>query len=73
MQKWLNQSTRGLGYGLGWRKEACVRWKCTYWRYLENIIESSMCGGDAAFLSNYFDDLVMVALCNRETIYIFIL
>jgi len=32
-----------------------------------------MCGGDAPFLSNYFDHLFMVALCNRETIYIFLL
>jgi len=25
------------------------------WRHLANTVELSMCGGDAAFLSNYFD------------------
>jgi len=29
-----------------------VRW-CAHWRNLENTIELSMCGGDAAFLSYY--------------------
>ena len=29
------------------------------WRNLENTIEVSMCGGDAAFSSNYFDHLFM--------------
>jgi len=28
-----------------------------HWRNLANTIEQSMCGGDAAFLSNYFDQL----------------
>jgi len=28
-----------------------------YWRQLANTIEQSMCGGDTAFLANYFDDL----------------
>jgi len=27
------------------------------WHHLANTIEQSMCGGDAAFLSNYFDRL----------------
>jgi len=38
-----------------------------HWRNLANTIEPSMCGGDAAVLSNYFDGLLlyMVALCNR--------
>jgi len=27
------------------------------WRHLANTIEPSMCSGDAAFLSNYFDHL----------------
>jgi len=33
-----------------------------HWRNLANTTEPSMCGGDAAFLSNYFDHL----LCLRE-------
>ena len=28
-----------------------------HWRHLANAIEPSMCGGDAVFLSNYFDYL----------------
>jgi len=28
-----------------------------HWRNLANTIEPSVCGGDAAFLSNYFDNL----------------
>jgi len=28
-----------------------------HWRNLTNTIEPSMCGGDAVFLSNYFDHL----------------
>ena len=61
---------------------------------MANTIEPTICGGDAAFLSNYFDHSLnmitdsrmnylvyyvsgyicfMVALWNRETIYIFIL
>ena len=30
-----------------------------HWHNLANTIEPSMCGGAAAFLSNYFDHLVM--------------
>jgi len=33
-------------------KEACVTWDAQ-WRHLVNTTEKSMCGGDAAFLSNY--------------------
>jgi len=33
----------------------------THWHHLANTIEPSMCRGDAAFLSNYFDHL-----CNCE-------
>ena len=29
-----------------------------HWRHLANMIEPSICGGDAAFLSDYFDHLV---------------
>ena len=32
-----------------------------YWRHLANTIEPSMCVGDAAFLSNYFDHLFSVS------------
>jgi len=31
-----------------------------HWRYLANTTEPSMCIGDAAFLSNYFDHLFIV-------------
>jgi len=31
--------------------------KHAYWRNLANTIEPSVCNGDAAFLSNYFDHL----------------
>jgi len=40
----------------GGSKEAYIRWGL-HWRHLGNTIEPSMCGGDAAFLSNYFDQL----------------
>jgi len=32
------------------------------WRNLANTIELSVCGGDAAFLSNYFDLLFLFLL-----------
>jgi len=38
------------GKGLGEPKEACVRWGA-HWRNLTNTTESSMCGGDATFLT----------------------
>jgi len=41
----------------GWPKEACITLGA-HWRNLANTIESSMCGGYAAFLSNYFDHLL---------------
>jgi len=31
-----------------------------HWRYLTNTIEPPMCGGDAAFLLNYFDYLLFM-------------
>jgi len=42
----------------GGSKEACIRWGA-HWRHLANTFELSMCGGDAAFLSNYFDHLIL--------------
>ena len=33
-----------------------------HWRNLRNTIEPSMCGGDAAFLSNYSDNLLFLLL-----------
>jgi len=44
------------GMDSGWPKEACVSWGA-HWHILANTIEWSMCGGDAAFLTNYFDHL----------------
>jgi len=38
--------------------EACIRWDAD-WRHLANTTELSMCGGDAAFLSNYYDHLLL--------------
>ena len=32
-----------------------------HWRRLANTTEPSMCGGDAAFLSNYFDHLLVLS------------
>jgi len=31
-----------------------------YWRNLAKTVEPSMCGGDAAFLSSYFDHLLLL-------------
>ena len=44
-----------------WDKEACIKWQA-HWRHLANSTESPMCGGDAAFLSNYFDDHLLLLL-----------
>jgi len=33
-----------------------------HWHNLANMIELSMCGGNATFLSNYFDHLLLL-LC----------
>ena len=35
----------------------CTRWGA-HWRNLANKIEPSLCGGDAALMSNYFDHLL---------------
>jgi len=32
-----------------------------HWRRLANTTEPSMCGGDAAFLSSYFDHLLVLS------------
>jgi len=72
VQKRLNRSRCRLGYGLGWLgpiKEACVR-RGAHWRNLANAIEPSMCCGDAVFLSNYFDHLLLLeneCLLNDQT------
>jgi len=47
-------------------KEARIGWGA-YWRHLVNMIESSVCDGDAAFLSNYFDHFCFWWLLKRET------
>ena len=46
---------RFLWTGMGPRKH--VLHEDAHWRNLANTIESSVCGGDTAFLSNYFDHL----------------
>jgi len=33
-----------------------------HWRHLANTIEASMCGGDAALLSNYCDHLLLIVM-----------
>jgi len=45
-------------WGVNWggAKQACVRWGA-HWQHLASTTELSMCGGDVAFLSNYFDHL----------------
>jgi len=40
----------------GGPKKACIRWGA-HKSHLANTTEPSMCGGDAAILSNYFDHL----------------
>jgi len=42
----------------GGSKKACITWGCTFAPpHLANMTEPSMCGGDAALPSNYFDHL----------------
>jgi len=62
--------------GSGGRKKARIR--CgAHWRHLANISESSMCGGDAVFSSNYLDHFMAnysytsyctskLSLCNTD-------
>ena len=53
----------------GCLKEARIRWGA-HWRHLATTIEPSVCGGDAAFLSNYSDHLFsgysLVATCRED-------
>jgi len=55
----------------GGPKDACNsnRWNA-HWRYLANTIEPSMC--DAAFLSNYFDHLLLLLSLNLNTLEIIV-
>jgi len=48
------------GMNSGGPKEACVYRLGAHWRHLTNTIEPSVCGGDAAFLWNYFDHVLLV-------------
>ena len=43
-----------------------------HWHNLANTIESSMCGGDAAFLSNYFDHLFYIFVTSLRILTLFI-
>jgi len=45
----------------GGSKEACIRCSA-HWHHLANTTELSMCDGHAAFLSNYFDHLLLLAI-----------
>jgi len=60
LQKSLNRSRCRLGCGLGWVEGSIVLDGSAHWRRLANAIEPSMSGGDEAFLSNYFDQLVII-------------
>ena len=42
-------------------KEACIKYGA-HWRSMTVTIVPSMCGSDAAFLSDYFDQLLLVLL-----------
>ena len=55
-KKWLNRPISRLGCVDSGSKESCVTLGAR-WRHLANTLEKSMCGGDAAFLSNYVDYL----------------
>jgi len=46
--------------GVGPRKHVGLLNGGAHWRNLTNTIEPSMCGGDVAFLSNYFDHLLLL-------------
>jgi len=54
-------------------KEACSRWSA-HCRRLANTTEPVACGGDAAFLSNYFDHLLLLLwpLCVADADIIFL-
>ena len=48
----------GLSTRMGPRKD--LLHGGAYWQNLANTIELSVCGADAAFLSNYFDHLYLL-------------
>ena len=50
----------GIWTGVGPRKQ--VLDEGAHWRHLANTIEPSMCGSDAAFLSNCFDHLLLLMM-----------
>ena len=61
--KWLNQPRCRLVVDSAGPTEACTSWGAHWrWRHLANAIEPSMCTVDAAFLSNYFDQLLLLLL-----------
>jgi len=45
-------------------------WLGAHWRNLANSIEPSTCGGDAAFLSNYSDHLLLIAMAVLYDMYV---
>jgi len=38
-----------------------------HWRHLANVVEPSVCGGDAAFLSNYFEHVFAVTFATSSS------
>ena len=44
-----------------------VRWEA-HWRHLVNTIEPSVCGDDAAFLTNYSEHLLGLATTTLELV-----
>jgi len=56
-----------LSFGL-WTQMELRKQAVAHWRHLANNIEPSMCGGDTAFWSNYFDYLLLFTrLCHRPS------
>jgi len=54
VQKWPNRSRYGIPFRLWTQvnpRKVCVTWGA-HWRNHTNTTELSICGGDAAFLSN---------------------
>jgi len=52
MQTWVGRRKHALDGG-------------AHWHNLANTTEPSMCGGDAAFLSDYFDQLLSIDVDER--------
>jgi len=48
----------------GGPKKPCIRW-CAHWHDLTNAIAPSMSSSDVAFLSNYFDHLLVLTQRTR--------